>query len=183
VENPDFIGENAALKTVTEVQIWETVYQTISRLEQRWIPPSIPDHSRYFAYDPLPPALFFPGLKAAAEVANGTRFLDVGCGIGTKLAMAHYLGFEVAGIDRHEPYIEMARELVPEAELVVADLEDVKKFDADIIYMYRPGKSERMATRLEKHVVAHAKKGAVVFLPTRNPKWLSAPAAPEVWVV
>ncbi len=128
----------------------------------------------FFAYDPLPVAIFLPGIRAASAMTAGRRFLDVGCGIGTKLALMAGLGWEVAGIDRHPPYIESALDLCPEAELTVADLRDTETFDADLVYMYRPGVSDETASALEAHVEARVRPGTVLFFPTRR--------SPEVWV-
>lgn len=154
---------------------WEAVHQTLHRLEKRWLPP-IPDAHVFFAYDPLPIREFFPQIEVATAATTGRRFLDVGCGIGTKLALMHVLGWQVAGIDRHEPYIAVARELVPEATLTQADLRDVDCFDADLVYMYRPGVSEQMASALERHVIERMRPGSLLFLPTR----LSLPVGVDV---
>lgn len=147
----------------------EAVHQTLFRLEQRWLPPT-PDAHVHFAYDPLPVALFFPGIRQASELTEGRRFLDVGCGIGTKLALMYVMGWRVTGIDRHEPYAKIARELVPEANVMVADAFDVASFDADLVYMYRPMVSDADEERLEAHVMRHASPGTVCFFPTRPPE-------------
>lgn len=148
------------------VDAWEAVHQTLFRLEQRWLPPT-PDADVFFAYDPLPVAMFFPTIEVAAKETAGRRFLDVGCGIGTKLALMHVLGWQVAGIERHEPYAATARELVPEAAVTTTDLRDVELFDADLVYMYRPGVSDEMASTLECHVAERVRPGTLLFLPTR----------------
>lgn len=147
---------------------WEAVHQTLFRLEQRWLPPYPPEADVFFAYDPLPVADFFPTIEVASSATSGRRFLDVGCGIGTKLALMHVLGWQVAGIDRHLPYLEVAHDLVPEATLTHADLRDVEMFDADLVYMYRPGVTEDTAAALERHVAQRVVPGTLLFLPTRR---------------
>jgi SAM-dependent methyltransferase len=54
-----------------------------------------------------------------AAVRDGDRALDVGCGPGAVLAaLARRLGAEkVAGIDRSEPFVEMAKERVRGADV------------------------------------------------------------------
>lgn len=145
---------------------------TLFRLEQP-ILPSTPDASVYFAYDPLPIADFFSGVQIAVPFTRGRRFLDIGCGIGTKLMLMHYLGWEVAGIDRHEPYVKAARKLIPEASLTCADLRDVGSFTADFVYMYRPGVSDALEDALERHVISCLTPGTVLYLPLRtfNSSW------------
>jgi SAM-dependent methyltransferase len=59
------------------------------------------------------------------NVTDGTRLLDVGCGAGLFLRMAADRGATVAGIDAAAPFIEIARERVPEAELTVGEMEQL----------------------------------------------------------
>jgi 2-polyprenyl-3-methyl-5-hydroxy-6-metoxy-1,4-benzoquinol methylase len=152
----------------------EAIHQTLHRLEQRWVLP-IPDAHTWFAYHPLPIAMFLPGIRQASELTDGRRFLDIGCGIGTKLALMHTLGWEVAGIDRTEHYLDAARELIPEATLTHADALALNSFNADLVYMYRPAVSDKLETELERHVLAHVKPGTVCFFPTRR--------QPDVWII
>ena len=57
------------------------------------------------------------GLKA------GHRVLEVGCGSGVFLRAAADRGARVVGLDAAETLIELARARVPEAELVVGDMQ------------------------------------------------------------
>jgi SAM-dependent methyltransferase len=54
-----------------------------------------------------------------------TRLLDVGCGAGRFLQLAVERGASVAGIDAAEPFIELARERVPDADLLVGEMEEL----------------------------------------------------------
>lgn len=77
----------------------------------------------------------FPG-----RAVSGLRVLDVGCGSGTQLGLPlARLGYQLTGIDPHEPSIKMANELakdLPNAkfvcEMMVDDLDD-KGFDVVIL--------------------------------------------------
>lgn len=151
---------------ITEVEL-EAIHQTFFRLETRWVG-SLPDASVYFGYDALPIAEFLPSIQEAMRLTSGRRFIDIGCGIGTKLALMHCLGWQVAGLDRHLPYIETARELVPEADLIHADLREIDRFDADLVYMYRPGVSEELEAELERHVTERMQPANMLFLPDRD---------------
>jgi SAM-dependent methyltransferase len=53
----------------------------------------------------------------------GHRVLEVGCGSGVFLRAAADRGARVAGLDASETLIELARARVPEAELVVGDMQ------------------------------------------------------------
>lgn len=151
----------------------EAVHQVMGRLERRWSLP-IPDASVWHAYDPLPIALFLPGLRRAAELTDGRRFLDVGCGVGRNMALAHSLGWEVAGIDRVAHYVDAARELLPEAVVMCQDAFAVPRFAADVVYMYRPARADDLEDSMETHVLERVTPGTVCFFPTRR--------NPEVWV-
>lgn len=68
----------------------------------------------------------------------GARILDVGCGTGAPVA--RYLvrkGFRVVGVDESARMLEIARRVVPEAELIEGDMCDVElagTFDAAIAW-------------------------------------------------
>lgn len=120
-------------------------------------------------WDPLPFWEFLEGLRDAVQLSRGSSFLDVGCGIGTKLALAHHLGFAVAGIERHAPYAAAARDLVPEATVICADAFDVDELPpSDLVYMYRPMINDCDEERLEEHIRALLAPGTVLWLPHRG---------------
>lgn len=59
-------------------------------------------------------------------LAPGSKILDLGCGAGEPIA--RYLlqqGFRVVGVDRSEKMLELAKRLIPEAELIHADILEV----------------------------------------------------------
>jgi SAM-dependent methyltransferase len=68
----------------------------------------------------------------AAGVAAGDRALDVGCGPGALLAeLVRRLGLDrVAGVDPSEPFVEIARQAVPGADVDVAHAEQLPFPDA-----------------------------------------------------
>lgn len=147
----------------------EAIHQTFGRLEKRWLPAS-PDTRRWFGYEPLPTAEFLRQLGEAMELTEGRRFLDLGCGIGRNLAIAHQLGCSVVGVDRYQPYLAVASDLVPEARLVHANILELDKTDlaADIVHMYRPAVDEELELELERHVEDRLASGTVLLLPTRR---------------
>ena len=64
----------------------------------------------------------------AAHVVEGTRLLDVGCGSGRVLELARDRGARVTGLDVSQPLLDVAWERVPEARLLLAEM-DVLPFD------------------------------------------------------
>lgn len=162
--------------------VYEAVHQVFWRLEQRWSD-GIPDATVRHAYQALPPAMFLPPLLAAAELTGGGVFMDVGCGVGRNLALAHCLGWETIGVDIHQPYLAAAAELVPEASLIEADAFDLDRFDADVVYLYRPMVSADDEHDLETHVIERMTPGSILYLGTTEPLVPLERVAPCLWRV
>lgn len=144
----------------------EALHSTTFRLEQAWLPVAPPNHT-WHAYDPLPWAEFLSGIRTAIAAADARTFLDIGCGIGTKLAYMYALGFAVRGVDHHQPYLDAARKMIHEAELEHADVRELDAIDEAIVYMYRPAVADELEDELEAHVARVLRDGAVLFLPAR----------------
>jgi SAM-dependent methyltransferase len=69
-----------------------------------------------------------PARDAIAEltaIGPGMRVLDIGCGSGEMCALVSARGAEAAGLDAAEGMIEIARRLVPEADLRVGAMEQL----------------------------------------------------------
>jgi SAM-dependent methyltransferase len=58
-------------------------------------------------------------------LAAGQRVLEVGCGTGVFLRLAADVGAEVVGVDSSEALLELARQRVPEADLLLGDMESL----------------------------------------------------------
>lgn len=160
---------------------WEAVNQTMWRLERRWHD-GIPDATKHHAYEAFPPALFLPPLLALGS-GHGRLFLDVGCGIGRNLCIAWVLGWRVAGIERHGPYVEAAAELIPEAEVTHGDAFDVDLFDADVVYLYRPMVTDDDEASLERHVIERMRPGSILYLAATIPPLPLEEVGPCLWRV
>lgn len=74
--------------------------------------------------EPTCHALHEAGLDALG-VGAGTALLDVGCGSGYAARLAADRGARVTGIDATAPFIEIARERVPEGEFHVGGMEEL----------------------------------------------------------
>jgi SAM-dependent methyltransferase len=66
----------------------------------------------------------------AARVVPGTRLLDAGCGAGLGAVLARFRGAKVSGIDASAALLQIARERLPDADLRLADLEELPFADA-----------------------------------------------------
>ncbi len=62
-------------------------------------------------------------------VRRGTTLADLGCGAGGASRLAAERGASVYGLDASPPMIEIAREIVPDGEFRVGDLEDLPYSD------------------------------------------------------
>lgn len=152
----------------------EAVHGAMHRLERRWNVLPIPNDPQWHAYEALPFWDFLAAIRRASELTDGRTFLDVGCGIGTKLAIMYSLGWTVTGIDHHLPYVEAARELVPEATVEHGEILEQTTFQSDLVYLYRPARPLDLEIELEQYVLDRVSPGTVCFFPLRHD--------PEVWV-
>ena len=57
-----------------------------------------------------------------AGVSAGSSYLDLGCGAGGALVLAHGRGAKVTGLDASAALVEIARSRLPEAEIAVGDM-------------------------------------------------------------
>lgn len=141
--------------------------QTMQRLETGWFTPHGNDEG--FDFHSLPLREFLAGMAACGEPGS---FIDVGCGIGTKLAIAHYLGWTVAGVERHADYADAARRLVPEARITTGDALDVDLTEFDVVYSYRLMVDLDQQHELNRAIVAKMRPGALFFSAGSNPMGL-----------
>jgi ubiquinone/menaquinone biosynthesis C-methylase UbiE len=70
-------------------------------------------------------ALLFEAVLAAAGVGPGTNLLDVGCGTGAAMRLAHDRGASVAGVDVTPGLLAIAAQRLPDAELWCGDLSEL----------------------------------------------------------
>jgi SAM-dependent methyltransferase len=72
----------------------------------------------------------YESVRDHVEIGSETRLLDIGCGPGLFLRLAAQRGATVTGIDAAEPFIEIARERLPDADLTVGEMESLP-YEAD----------------------------------------------------
>jgi SAM-dependent methyltransferase len=119
----------------------------------------------FLAQEPKMLALYESVLEQL-PIGEGTRLLDVGCGAGLFLRLAAQRGADVAGIDADPALVELARERVPNAEIIVGDMETLPLDDEcfDVVTGFDafqlasdPGRALREAARV-------ARAGAAVVI-------------------
>lgn len=146
----------------------QAINELIYRLTRRW-ETIVPQFEKNYGYDPLPLIEFMVDIRIADENAHGNKFIDIGCGIGDKLALMCGYGYQVQGVEFFVPYVSAARYLVPEADIQAMNAFDLEEINADIVYMYRPMKEDDDQRDLEEHVISLLSPGNVLYLPMLSP--------------
>lgn len=158
--------------------------QTLQAVERLVAPPHPEDAHGLYGWEPLPLPLFLTGMRAIGA-AGPRRFLDAGCGIGTKVHLARMLGWQnVAGLERHRPYAEIAARLCPWAHIALGDARTFEGYDGfDVVYSYRLCVDDDAQRSLERLISSRMRSGTVAFFPQGLCDDLGDPLAADVWRV
>jgi len=132
----------------------------IAQREQAFkdMPADLPEGT--FGWLPYSIANFILYLSDAVMYAPGPKFLDVGCGPGTKLIVAEALfGLQVAGIEIVPEWAHQAR--LSGLRVQCWDARTWEGYrEADIVYHNRPVDPQEP---FERHVMEHMRSGAVLI--------------------
>jgi len=147
--------------------------QTVMRLEERLCAglgfSNAPQVDGWYAYHPLPLPEFLRGMEACGDPG---LFMDLGCGIGTKMLVAHFLGWQVAGVEHNPAYAAIAEGLVPEATVTVGDARYGPLSAFDVVYSYRLMTDLDEQRRFNRSVVRRMRPGALFFCAGSDPEGL-----------
>lgn len=137
------------------------LHQAICRLEETQIGQPI-DSDRFYGYHQLPIPEFLEGLSACGEPRG--RFLDLGCGAGSKLLIAHFLGWpSLVGVEHDENLARIAANTIPEAEIRNVDAFSADCFGFDVVYTYRLCRDLGEQRELGSRIAESATHGTFVF--------------------
>lgn len=104
--------------------------------------------------------------KIRTDVYKSTyrgSFLDVGCGIGTKLLIAAEI-MDPFGVEINKKYIIVARRLVGKNKVTLADALTYDGYrNHDVLYFYRPMSDYPKQRDLETKIAKDAKPGAIIL--------------------
>lgn len=97
-------------------------------------------------------------------------FIDVGCGVGTKVLIAAIHGFRAEGLEIDPEYVKIAKRL-NECRDYCSNSFTIWEGNAlehnfahyDVIYFYCPFADEAKERRLESHIVKSAHPGALIL--------------------
>lgn len=127
-----------------------------------------------FGWLPYPLAGFITYMTDAVREAPGPRFLDVGCGPGTKLIVAEALfDLQCAGIEIIPAYVSQAR--ARGLRVARADARTFPSYGyADIVYINKPVEPQEP---FERFVMQNMRQGAILvsvnghLLPSQEKGW------------
>jgi len=150
---------------------------TVRQLERSWQKRADTGDDRYTPWMPSDVAQYLVLLIEAMTEAPGDRFLEVGCGPGTKMLLARELfGLDVHGFDRVPEYVAAARERG--LDVILHDALAYPGYGtADIVFLNRPCRDAVLEREVERTVWARMRRGAVLItmntemLPPEN-RWL-----------
>ncbi|WP_298259651.1 hypothetical protein [uncultured Litoreibacter sp.] len=147
------------------------------------------------------PATHFEALMHAAYricLAQGRdtppRFLDVGCGGGTKIWAALPFFPDASGLENNPTQVKvgaaaMAKLNAPEHCIIEADARLFKDYSKyDVIYFYRPLKDPNGLREMEDAIMAQARPGTILIAPylgfsAENEDRRCSNIAPSIYVV
>lgn len=117
-----------------------------------------------YGYIPLPNKEFLPSLTAAYEyLGPSARFIDVGCGVGTKVIRASRLGWDAYGIEINPRFVRLAQRFG--AAAIEADARTWNGYaDFDCVFMFHLLTDVDQERELEYKVMEAMKPGALLIL-------------------
>ena len=138
--------------------------QQVEEMEPEWLTHGNRHDDKYLPWMPFQPSNFIAMLAECITYTEGFTFLDVGCGIGTKVALAS----EVFGLDADG--VEVDADMAAEArkwktgDILVQDALEVPGLyqDYDIIWLYRPFRDIPSERALEEMIHKNMKSGAIL---------------------
>ena len=138
---------------------------TVAREEGAWLLHGDRHDPLYLPWMPFQWADFTALLAECAAEAAGPAFIDVGCGVGTKMLIAaELLGLDAHGVERDPGMAAYARERQRGTTWLADALELPQEFWGafDIVWMYRPFRDSGRQARLEQRVYAGMRPGAIL---------------------
>jgi hypothetical protein len=143
---------------------WSAIQELITVLENR-ILPSSPDKDEWFGWEPLPIADFMHGMAIVKNaLGSGThRFLDIGCGIGSKVYLAKYLGFDAHGLERHDPYRTVAQDVF-DVQTELGWAQEYSGYSSfSVLYCYSLTSDSELQSKLNHYITDQIPKGTIFF--------------------
>jgi hypothetical protein len=149
-------------------------------LDRAWLasPAGRDGSGRYTPWMPFPLFDFIAMTAEALPDIQGPRFLEIGCGIGTRMLIAQEVfGLDVQGIDRVPEYLDEAAKL--RMDVLEIDAMDFSEYgEYDLLWFNRPFLDPALQLLLEAKVWNEMRSGGVVMCAN-----LEAKPPPTWWIV
>lgn len=101
-------------------------------------------------------------LDFITRVNDCPRFLEVGCGLGTKCEIARLHGFDATGIDIDSRYVNLARRLFSSNSFLEANALEFDYSKQDLIYYHTPLASDVLMAELEQRILGTMSCGSLL---------------------
>lgn len=140
------------------------VLRNVAALDTDWMSSQAGRDDRHCApWMPFPVFDFIALTAEALPESPGDRFLEIGCGIGTRMLLAQEIyGLDVSGVERVPEYAEQARALG--LTVSVEDALAHKGYGGhDILWFNRPFRDQMLQRALEQRVWEQMAPGAVAM--------------------
>ena len=137
------------------------VIRAVQETEHQWLRAG-DAKSPYLSWMPFQAGEFLSILFECVPQLYGRKFLDVGCGPGTKMQLAaHFFGLQPYGIEV-DPVMAAAAE--PHGFVATSDaLHITDSYDRfDLVWMYRPFRNKDLQFQLDCRVMKEMKPGAIL---------------------
>lgn len=130
-----------------------------------------------FADIPMPLKLFDALMSSAYRVslvqdrAAPVRFLDVGCGGGTKVFAATRYFPEAVGLEYDPGYAKAAQQTMrvikaKQCSIIHGDALTFESYgDYDVIYFYRPIHSDELLSAMQQRIIQNSRPGTILVAP------------------
>jgi hypothetical protein len=172
-------------QSITERHERNALIELIQRLE-RYIAPIGADEPDWYDWIPLSMTTYLDGMRHIRNrLGPGRRqYLEIGSGIGTKLVLAHALGYHATGIERHAPYVHVSRALAPHCPVIEGDAQHAFAIypNADIIYNYGIAIDQEHHHQINQLIADRMSPGALYFTPRHPQPDQLEPVAENVWI-
>lgn len=164
-------GSTVSISGDARVRRLRGLIADVTRLDREWQrkPAGHDEPERSTPWMPFPLFDFIALVAEALPETEGGSLLEVGCGIGTRMLVAHELfGLEAHGIDRVPEYVAQASQMLPEGMTgVTAEVADALGWDGygkyDLLWFNRPFRDRATQRQLEAQVWQDMRPGAVVI--------------------
>jgi SAM-dependent methyltransferase len=163
-----------------QVAALASAYEVLERAIARPLTPPTKHKACYAAgrypFIPLSPDWFMAQLREAKRIApDAATFIDVGCGIGSKVVLASCIGFRAAGIEIDRDYVKAAKDMLAMGwgggRVFQGDALKHDYAEYDVVYFYCPMNDHELERQLEQRILETTKPGALILANLKMTDW------------